>query len=213
MQEYNIENRLEIYRSACRKGTDWLLNFMNADGSIGPVQDRLYYYRVPWTFALMGEVTASSRVLDWISRNMLSPKGAFEGVSPQGGFEHRYGSYALACLIVGATLMQRFDIVSRGTQHLLTWQDRESGGFFNNRDNMTQTGEQELFPTCQAGMTLLLVGQVEAARRAGGWVKQLWESQPDVEHKLYHVYRPAVGLVRDYEPSQEARLKWLALPT
>jgi rhamnogalacturonyl hydrolase YesR len=35
------------------------------------------------------------------------------------------------------------------------------------------------------------------------WVKRLWDLQPDVEHKLYAVYSPAEGLVKDYAPDQE----------
>ncbi len=123
MSTYDIEDKLAAYRQAARLGTDWLLEFMNPDGSLGPVQERLFYYRVPWALALMGEITAASRVLDWISREMFTPEGAFEGVSPQGIFDERYGSYPLACLLVGATLLRRFDIVYPGTQHLLTWQD------------------------------------------------------------------------------------------
>ena len=167
MKGYDIERKLATCRQMCRKGADWLLNFMNQDGAIGPVQDGLYYYRVPWTFVLAGEIAAASQVLDWIHCHMLSPEGAFEGMSPRGVFENRYGSYPLACLIVGATLLRRFDIVYRCSKHLLTWQDPESGGFYNNRQDMTATGEQELFPTCQGGMTLLLVGQIKAARKAG----------------------------------------------
>jgi hypothetical protein len=204
MRGYDVEKKLATCRQASRKGTDWLLNFMNQDGSIGPVQDGLYYYRVPWTFALMGEIAAASQVLDWSHRHMLSPSGAFEGVFPRGVFENRYGSYPLACLIVGATLLRRFDIVYPCSKHLLSWQDPESGGFYNNRQDMTATGEQELFPTCQGGMTLLLVGQLEAARKAGEWVKQLWNLQPDVEKQLYSVYSPAKGLVTDYAIDQEA---------
>jgi hypothetical protein len=204
MSSYDIESKLAAYRHACRKGTDWILHYTNANGSIGPVEERLFYYRLPWTLALMGEITAASRVLDWIQRHMFSPQGAFEGVSPQEGFESRYGSYPIACLLVGATLLQRFDIIYPGTQHLVTWQDPESGGLFNDRHNMTATGEQELFPTCQAGMTFLLVGQVEAARKAGAWAQRLWDLQPDVAHKMYHVYSPAKGLVKDYAPDEEA---------
>ncbi|MBC8457218.1 MAG: hypothetical protein H8D67_04385 [Deltaproteobacteria bacterium] len=163
------ERQLATYRKVCRKGTDWLLNFMNQDGfdtqvrpvsvginsaipsigatqpkgSIGPVQERLCYYRVPCTFALMGEIAAASQLLDWIHRHMLSPEGAFEGSSPQGVFESRHGSYPLACLIIGAALLQRFDIVYPGTRHLLTWQDRKSGGFYNNLKNTTATGLDE----------------------------------------------------------------------
>ena len=204
MTSYDIESKLAAYRQACRKGTDWLLDHSNPDGSIGPVEDGLFYYRVPWAFALMGEITAASRELDWIHQNMFTSEGAFEGVSPPGEFESRFGSYPLACLIVGATLLHRLDIVYLGTQNLLTWQDRESGGFYNDIKNITATGEQELFPTCQGGMTCLLTGQVEAAKKAGEWMKRLWVLQPDVTRKLYHVYTPAHGLVMDYAPDQEA---------
>jgi hypothetical protein len=204
MADDDLEAKLALYRQACRRGTDWLLGLTNPDGSIGPVHERLFYYRVPWTFALMGENVAAGRLLDWISRHMFTPEGALEGISPQGAYEERYGSYPLACFLVGAVLMQRLDLVYRGTRHLLTWQDPESGGFYNNRVDRTASGEQELFPACQAGMTLLLTGQIEAARRAGLWVKRLWELQPDVEHKLYHVYCPAKGLVTDFDPGKEA---------
>lgn len=200
----DIESKLITYRRASRRGIDWLLNWMNSDGSIGPARDRLYYYRVPWAFSLMGETTAASRVVDWIARHMFTAAGAFEGLSPQGIFETRYGSYPLACLIVGASRLERFDIVFPGTASLLRWQDPKSGGFENVRGNRNSNGEQALFPTSQGGMTFLLVGQIEAARRAGEWLKKLWELQPDVEHKLYAVYNPPQGLVTDYAPDQEA---------
>ena len=204
MTHVAIETDLSNYLIACRRGIEWLLKLVNEDGSIGPARDRLYYYRVPWALALMGEITAASRVTDWIHSNMFSTNGAFEGVAPQGVFGHRYGSYPLACLIVGATLLQRFDIVCRGTRHLLTWQDASSGGFYNSRKNMTSSGEQELFPTCQGGMTFLVAGQIEAAQKAGEWVKRLWELQPDVDRKLYHVFSPEKGLITGHALDQEA---------
>ena len=204
MSTYDIDEKLATYRRACRLGTDWLLEFMNPDGSLGPVEERLFYYRVPWALALMGEITAASRVLDWISREMFTTAGAFKGISPQGVFDERYGSYPLACLLVCATLLRRFDIVYPGTEHLLSWQDPESGGFYNNRTDPPNSCEQELFPACQGGMTFVLTGQIEAARKAGQWVQQLWDLQPDAEHKLYHVYNPAQGLVTDFAPDQQA---------
>jgi hypothetical protein len=143
-------------------------------------------------------------VLDWISRNMFTPEGALEGISPQGHYGERYGSYPLACLLVGAVLLQRLDLVYPGIRCLLTWQDPASGGLWNTRQGRTASGEQDLFPTCQAGMTFLLAGQIEAARRAGGWLRKLWALQPDPEHVLYHVYSPAQGLVTDVRPDQQA---------
>ena len=204
MNMCDVDDKLATYRLACRRGTDWLLDHVSEDGSIGPAWERLYYYRVPWAFAMMGEITAANRKLAWIDRHMFTGEGAFEGVSPQGVFESRYGSYPLACLLVGATLVQRLDVVYRGTRHLLTLQDSQSGGFYNNCRDTTATGEQELFPACQGGMTLLVVGQVEAALKAGLWLKRLWELQPDVAHKLFAVYTPAKGLVTDFAPDQQA---------
>lgn len=204
MTTINIEKNLLTYRESCRSGTDWLLQRMKPDGSPGPAAERLYYYRVPWALVLMGEVSAASRVLDWVSQNMFSRDGAFEGVSPQGVFESRYGSYPLACLIVGAAMLERHDLVYRGTRSLLTWQDPVSGGFYHDYHERTPTGEQEIFPTSQGGMSLLVGGHRDDARKAGEWLKRLWELQPDVGNRLYAVYSPHVGLVTDYPPDQEA---------
>jgi hypothetical protein len=192
------------YRQVCRKGTDWLLNLMNSDGSIGPAEMRLFYYRVPWAFVLMGELEAAGQVLDWITKHMFTEEGAFEGVSPQGVFDERYGSYPLACLLVGASMLQRFDIVYPGTQFLLSWQDSETGGFCNRRQENPRTSEQELFPTCQGGMTLLVMGELEAAIKAGEWLKRLWELQPDVEQKMYAIFCSEQGLVTQYAPDEAA---------
>jgi len=153
---------------------------------------------------LVGELEAAGLVLDWISHHMFTEEGAFEGVSPQGVFDERYGSYPLACLLVAASMLKRFDIVYPGTQSLLSWQDTETGGFCNCRKETPRIGEQELFPTCQGGMTLLMVGQLNASRKAGEWLKMLWELQPDVGQKLYTIFSPEQGLVTQYAPDEAA---------
>jgi hypothetical protein len=204
MAQYDLEERLAAYRQVARKGTDFLLRQMAPDGSIGPVGSDLYYYRVPWAFALMGELTAASRSLDWIRRRMFTSDGAFEGeATPQGDFGSRYGSYPLACLLVGATLMQRFDLVYPGVRRLLEWQDPETGGLYHRWSERTAEGEQEIFPTAQAGMTFILTGQIEAARKAGQWFRQLRDLQPDWEHRLYAVYSRARGLITEAPAEQE----------
>ena len=204
MSARTLKDKLSAYRRSCRQGTDWLLNHTNPDGSIGPAYSRLYYYRVPWTFALVGEIVAANRSLDWISQHMFTPEGAFQGVSPLGVFETRYGSYPVACLVVGATLLERFDISRRGAEHLKTWQDPQSGGFYNSLGDHPKACEQEIFPASQGGMSFLMVGMLDEARKAGVWLRQLWDLQPDVAHRLYHVYSPAKGLVKDFPPDQQA---------
>ena len=193
------QHKLDKYRAVCRRGADWLLRHMNADGSIGPATDHLFYYRVPWTFALVGEIEAATRVLEWIRRNMLTAEGAVEGIAAQGSFDERYGSYPLACVVSGAVLMQRHDIARLCAPRLETWQDPDSGGLFSRYDRRDAAGEQELFPTSQAGMSLLTAGAVDAARRAGEWMERLWELQPEPEHRLYSVYRPDQGLATEFD--------------
>ena len=192
------------FRLSCRRGTDWLLLHMREDGAIGPAEERLFYYRVPWTFALMGETGAAHRCLDWIHQYMFSNDGVFEGISPQGTFEDRYGSYPLACLLVGASSLRRHDIVYPGARALRRWQDEETGGVFNSLKDTTDTGEQVLFPTAQFGMSMILTGRLDAAIRAGEWMQRLWDLQPDVEHRLYHVFNRSQGLITDVAPGQEA---------
>ena len=195
---------MDAYREACRKGARWLLDRMNSDGSVGPVEERLYYYRVPWALALVGEIGAAAGKLDWIRRNMITAAGSFEGVSPQGLFTERYGSYPLACLITGAVMLQRWDIVYPCVRQLLAWQDPNTGGMYDNRRVPPSQAEQELFPACQAGMTFLITGDLAAAERAGAWVEQLWKLQPDAGRVLYHVFRPDTGLVADVPEGDEA---------
>ena len=136
-----MENRVAIYQDACRRGMDWMLQYGREDGAIGPVEERLFYYRVPWVFALMGEQEAAFRKLDWIKQHMFTSGGAFEGVSPQKIYTERYGSYPLACLIVGALLNQRLDLVYPGVRALKGWQDNQTGGVFNCRSDQDATGE------------------------------------------------------------------------
>jgi len=40
-----IEERIGVYNTARRRAVDYLLSHMNADGSIGPVEQGIYYYR------------------------------------------------------------------------------------------------------------------------------------------------------------------------
>ena len=204
MQLVEIETRLEAYSRACRDGTDWMLGHFNPDGSVGPVEERIFYYRVPWALALMGEVSAAHRLLGWIDDNMLTPNGRLEGISTQGPENPRYGSYPLACVIYGSVLLGRIDLVRRGCQELLTWQDPETGGMYATRADRSDDAEQELFPTAQAGMCLALAGRIEPAVKAGEWFQRLWELQPEPKHRLYAVYSRSQGLVREYPQDQEA---------
>lgn len=204
IQSVGIEKRLDRFRKAAYKGRDWLLQFANPDGSIGPVQERLFYYRLPWTLALVGEIGTAHLLLGWIRDHMISAAGEFAGISPQGIFAERYGSYPLACLLMGTSMLQRYDLVYPCLPALERWQDPETGGFRNGRSELETDTRQEIFPTAQGGMACLQVGNLQAAMRAGSWLERLWKAQPDPEHRLFHVYSTVEGLINAGPEEEEA---------
>ena len=198
-------NDIGKYMEARRRGVAWLLAHMNEDGSIGPVKDAegCYYYRVPWALAVAGETAAAMQVLDWIRRHMFTSEGSFQGEYPLSLFNERYCSYPLAILMVGAQILQQFDITCRGLEFLRTLQDPDLGGFYARFDQRDATGEQELFPTAQAGITFLMVGDVEGAKLAGRYFHRLYALQPDIENYLYSVMSVENGLITEF-PSDQA---------
>ena len=195
---------LEQLHEVRRKGTDWLLSHVNEDGSVGPVgdADRVYYYRVPWTFAVVGRTAEACRMVEWIRRNMLSEDGDMRGRYPVGMFEEKYGTYPVANFIYGAQMLRQFDVAYRGLKFLLSMQDPKSGGFYGSVGNKGPEGEQQIFPACQGGMSCLMLGQVEAARRAGDFMKMLYELQPEIEGRLYSTYSEEKGLITDFPEDQ-----------
>ena len=190
----------EQLREVRRRGTAWLLSQVNADGSVGPVEaaDRVYYYRIPWTFAVVGRTAEACRKVAWIRRNMFSKKGEVRGPYPLGLFEERYGTYPAANLIYGAQMLRQFDVAYQGLAFLLSMQDAKSGGFYDSVHHRGPEGEQQLFPACQAGLSCLMMGQMDGARCAGDFLKRLYDLQPDLEHRLYTVYSEEKGLITDF---------------
>ena len=193
---------LDNFRTACHRGTQWLLALRNPDGSLGPTDKQLCYYRLPWTLHLVAEDTTAENFLEWIERNMLDSQGEFRGITPRGIFDQHYGSYPLACLLTGAQRLGRADLVKTCMPRLLSWQSPENGGFYGTRTPFAVQGEQELFPTAQGGMSLLAAGQIEAASRAGRWLEQLWQQQPDREHRLFQVTDSTGALITEYSGEQ-----------
>jgi len=68
---------------------------------------------------------------------------------------------------------------------------------------MDGSDEQEILITAQGGMMFIIVGQIEAAREVGEWMKRLWDLQPDVEHWLHPIYNHSEDLVTDHTPDRE----------
>jgi hypothetical protein len=190
--------------TAREKGLNWLLARRNPDGSIGPYEDGISsYYRAPWTLGVTGRGREAAMLLDWIRDNMFSPDGDFSGKFPREDYDAYY-AYPNANIIYGAHMLRQFDIAYRGMGFLLGLQDKESGGFFNRRDETGQSGKEDLWYSSQAGLTCLMTGHLGAAERTAAFVETVCEAQPDPDERLYNVYASGDGLVTDF-PEHQAK--------
>jgi len=195
---------LEDILEARTRGLDWLLKMRNPDGSIGPYEKGLFYYRVPWAFAVTGRDREASMLLQWIRENMFTEEGDFAGKYSRGDWVRYYYSYPNANIIYGAHILRQFDLSYKGMRFLLTLQDRESGGFFDEMSEDGPCGEEDIWCSSQAGLTCLVTGHVKEAELVASFLEMIYESQPDIAHRLYHVYSPGKGLVTEF-PEEKAK--------
>ncbi len=196
--ERPIAERLGLYEATRRNGVEFLLAQMNQDGSIGPLEAGIYYYRVPWALAVSGETSAAMRVLEWVGRHMLTEEGEIRGnASPDRGMRSQANTYAETIIAYGAHLLGRFDIAQRTMRFALRSQDPSSGGAFQNRDQTGPDGPQLLFLTSQLGMSAILTGHINAALKVGTWFQRLWEAQPELPARLYTTWTTAGGLATE----------------
>jgi len=190
-------DKIDTYLEARERGLQWLLRQINADGSVGSVEEGISYYRVPWSLAVCGHTREAAALLGWIRRNMFTAQGDFAGRFPR----HKpYHVYPNAALVYGAHILRQFDISYRGIRFLIEkLQDPENGGFFKDLEHTDREGEEEAYTTSQAGLACLITGHLAEAEKVGAFLEMLWRAQPDPQNRLYHVFSPGRGLITDLE--------------
>ena len=194
-----ITERIGAYEAARRRGVAFILANINDDGS-SPETDRprVTYYRLPWALAVSGETAAAYRHLGWIERTGIGDDGRFHGgVSWSPAANRAFNSYPETCLAYGATLLRRFDLARRLMRFASRFQDPVTGGVFMDRDRRDEHGPQLLFLTAQFGMSAVMTGDRDAAVRVGDWLRQLWQAQPDLPHRLFTVWTRANDLTTE----------------
>jgi len=200
--EAALTNRLERYRRARKRATAYLLDHLNADGSIGPVEHSFYYYRLPWALAAAGEISAGERLCAWIRSHQFAADGDFVGLTPRP--ETEYHLYANALLVVGAQMLQQFDLAQGGIDYILRHADPLSGGFYNFGDEAGHSDKEDIPFTCGVGLACLMTGRLDEAEGIAAWLHHMWALQPDLPDRLYFIYSASrQALVTEF-PAQEA---------
>src|SRR5262249_25568023 len=100
--QQEIRTAQESLRKVRSRGVRWLLEHVGDDGKPAAADVRNGYYRMPWTFAVVGEREVAARVLSWIERNTLTPEGDLRAGVPREAFVHRWATYPHSLLAQGA---------------------------------------------------------------------------------------------------------------
>ena len=198
---------ISAIEAARRRGVEFLLKHIRDDGSVDDaVAPRVTWYRFPWALEVSGETAAAFRVLAWIEAVGLGPNGQFHGGFSWDAVANRTtNTYPETILAYGAWLLRRPDIARRTMDFVLPHQDPATGGIWMTRERLGPDGPQLLFPTAQFGMSAVLTGHLDAARRAGEWMTRLWDAQPELPDHLYTIWTSSSGLMTEFPPDIDPR--------
>lgn len=170
-------------RACLDRARRWLLANLNRDGSLGDADDGFKYYRAPWAFTLLGESDAGHAVCGWIRANLLTPDHELD--APLRKASHGF-AYCNATLIVGAQMLQQYDLSLGLMPGLLRWQDPVSGGFANDKTaDGGMSDEMDIPYACGPGFASLITGNLGAARRVAEFLARIYDAQPELPDRFF----------------------------
>lgn len=172
------------FASAARRGGDYLIRQLADDGSYRDTTDDIvYYYKAPWALLVTGHPVEANRVLDFVKRRFMREDGDFslpDGTKSANPFlNSEFRTYSNVWIVMGAHKLGRFDISYPGVRYLLTLQDEATGGFRSGRPGIDAFPRLDALTTSFNGQVCLYLGRIEEATRAGRFLVELIEQQPE----------------------------------
>ena len=193
----------ESYREAIRKALDYMVSQMNPDGSVNPREKGSFaYYKLPWALVVGGRGEEAARLTQRIADDTMTEEGDFY-TDQRSKFHLDYYTYENAWIVLAAHLLSFFDIAEKGWRHIERFQDPSTGGFCSKKPYAAGANHVEdplsTAWICNVGLHL---GKIEIAERGAGFIRMLWDIQPDIESNLYYYWRPEGGLILE-RPAEE----------
>ncbi|BDC53015.1 hypothetical protein F183_A53300 [Bryobacterales bacterium F-183] len=170
----------ELAWTSARRAAEWLRALL--DPKLGVLQggsDLRAYYKTAAAFQANGMVHEANAVLHAIERDFLRPGGDLDGSGVP--WYSIYRTYPHSWICCAAMQQGRFDLAYRLREFIETFHNPFSGGFYAGETRDVE----EVMTTSMAGLACLWSGKVDTALAAGGWLKTLWEAQPDIKKGLY----------------------------
>ena len=188
---------LQKLMSAVARGADAIIREQKPDGSIGP--DISYSYKAVWPLALSGRVLEATRLLDWFFAEFYKPNGEFrcgKNIYAPNQVNWRF-LYPNAWLAIGAIHLDRLEI-STPVGIFIERHQSENGGFPSSREIVSGNVPQDMLSACMGGLVLLYQRKLEKAFKAGQFLIDLYEAQPDPKNHIYMNLTPSGRLLTEY---------------
>jgi len=157
------------------------------------------HYKALYFWASVGDTVMAGKYRRLLCERFLRSDGDFRTAEDFKGIRafpsgprNRY-LYSNGWILVAMQRMGAYDIVRKGLQFVLQFQDENQGGFYSSFNPKSKTIVQELMDsssTSSAGLALLACGRMCEARRAGDFLVRLFDLQPQPEKYFFCSMRP-----------------------
>lgn len=168
--------KLDRYREAAHRGTQWLLSRQNSDGSF--TREDLQadvYHKGAYALAVTGHALEAHRLLNWVKREGLGADGR-----PR-HFDQSLALYKTSWICQGAHRLGRFDVSYPVLGYVLRCQ-APGGGFFQVVEGNDYV---ESLCTGWAGVACLYGGKLAAAHRCAEHLIAQVRQQPTTDRFYY----------------------------
>ena len=181
---------MNTYRDAGEKVRAWLDAHFDAEGRciIDPDEAR-YYPKAPYLLNAAGLRSKGARAAKWVLEHFIDAEGNLTGA---GAAENRV--YGMGWLLLGAVVVERFDLVEALSNRLCSMQDQQSGGIVLMDEDVGEAVAEVCF-SGGAGMGLAAAGKVEQARRMADRFAILLDVQSNTE-RYYNRFRRDGSVVK-----------------
>ncbi len=171
--------------ASLKSGCRWIRSLMDERGRIRNPDHASLYYKIPGSLAANGAFDAAFSCLDRFASRFLDDHGQLK-IPPEQEASRFTNTYDRGWLVWGAGICGRYDIAFPLAEDILSYQDRESGGFLDRAADLKErAGVQHAMTAGFAGLALLSTRHVAAARRAGDFLIDLLKLQPHPDEGIY----------------------------
>lgn len=196
------ETQYDQVLAVSSRGAQWLVNHLDDEGRFcrPPDNDVVNrYHKIPLALMTNGHWGPAGRVIDHFGRTFVQPQGLVDVSNP---FSTNTETYIESWITWAAQLGGRFGFAQQLADSIEAKLHPELGGAYDDYADQARKAPLNLEIQGGAGMALLAVGRIEAAKRVGRFAQHAWRSQPRRDATLHNYFNDNGQAVVEFPPEQ-----------